>query len=255
MTRFPILSRTVGDSWTIALAVATLSVLSLGLFPSPAVADSYTWRSCTWQYNPGTLTVRHDGSFPPNVTYNGIVNSFTNRISGGISNWNAQLNALSETNNTFGSLSSSNYASGDIRIRYANPSTGQPANAFITSSNGCVLQSTQDSDITALRIDISIRTDWFTQPDSRRAAFEACTSITTIDPCNRRYDFGETITHELGHALGMGEAQDAPQGSTAGVCTIGSSRATMCSGLMSWETARRTPNAYDRESLRLHYAN
>lgn len=78
--------------------------------------------------------------------------------------------------------------------------------------------------------------------------------------CGKIWDFGETITHEIGHAvayLAHAEEVDVHLGNSnatsAASCSNFSSRATVCNGPKEWYTGRRSLSSYDRESLRRDY--
>lgn len=142
----------------------------------------------------------------------------------------------------------------DIAFRYRVPADGLPGATYITTVNNaaCDLQVDNDATIARARIDIQPYTDWWTQPDSRRSAFESCYPGETSYTCSKRFDVGETITHELGHTTRLSHPGDVG-GDAAADCTDVNIRSTMCPGRAQWETARRTPTSYDRNSARFTY--
>jgi hypothetical protein len=86
--------------------------------------------------------------------------------------------------------------------------------------------------------------------------------------CSKKYDFGATFTHELGHAVGVGwhpnQVSDAAEQLAECYRYDGYGRplwrATMCDsgGILDLErnkyrTERRTLESWDRESLRLEF--
>ncbi|WP_372530539.1 hypothetical protein [Euzebya sp.] len=221
-----------------------------GVPPAQAQSDVYPWWDCSWEGSSGIVTYYVAGTFPDDVVREGVVNSFEDRISGAAANWNSQLSAVS-ANNTL--AMTSNGLSADIYWTYRNISG--PAVTTVTALGGCDNHGSGDSDITDVLVEVDRREEWWTQPDSRRSTFESCTSSNPSYTCSKEWDFGETAAHEMGHALGMDEAQTHSGGSSAADCGDGDIRATLCSGLMDWVTARRTPNTFDRETLDRVYEN
>ena len=136
----------------------------------------------------------------------------------------------------------------------------------------CDPHSTAHTSIGAVVVRINVRSDWFTQDDSRRSYWETtCPQIgQTTYTCRKLHDYGSTITHELGHVLGLWhhpqqiDVHDSRAGAvSAAQCTRQDAqgrtlwRATMCpSNSVShaanrYRTERRTIDPYDRESLRI----
>jgi hypothetical protein len=115
-------------------------------------------------------------------------------------------------------------------------------------------------------IAIGVRSDWFTQDDTRRAYWEGCPGSTYAGSytCLKKTDVGSTMLHELGHTIGLshprqvtndGHGADAM---AAGECYLTLDQATMCqasdvgSGGI-YRTHRRTLHSYDFTSISYHY--
>lgn len=115
-------------------------------------------------------------------------------------------------------------------------------------------------------IDIAVRSDWFTQDNSRRAYWEGCPSRGYVPAytCSKTMDAGSVMLHELGHSIGLAHPSQTDAhvggGSTAfsiAKCGVVNDQATMCqaanSGSPQYRTHRRTLDTWDTTSLAFHY--
>lgn len=117
-----------------------------------------------------------------------------------------------------------------------------------------------------ITIAIDIRSDWFSQDDTRRAYWEGCpgSSYSGGYTCSKTMDVGSTMVHELGHAIRLAHpsqvANDGHGSSAmaAGDCHSTLDQATMCqAGNLGtggvYRTHRRTLHSYDFTSISYHY--
>lgn len=204
-------------------------------------------------------------SFPANkFDPPGILNSFTNRIADSVTAWH---NDFARSGITLRVAFPGNFE--DVQLRYED--IGGPGSTTYTmrsgSSNSCFVthQSTPDDDILLSVSRIDLRTDWFSQDNSRRSLWESCESDAAVrasEPytCSKRLDVGSTIIHELGHALGntrdvadVDNHQENVEASTEANCSNKRTLATMCGISYIYSTARRTLDNWDSTSMRLHY--
>lgn len=88
-------------------------------------------------------------------------------------------------------------------------------------------------------VHLATRNDWFTQDNSRRSLWEGCpgSGYSPTYTCSKTQDVGSTITHELGHVLGLAHPRQTDQhvNGTApstvmslAKCAVANDQATMC---------------------------
>ncbi|MFA5788197.1 MAG: hypothetical protein WDA71_14635, partial [Actinomycetota bacterium] len=131
-----------------------------------------------------------------------------------------------------------------------------------------------------VRIRIDPRNDWFTQDDSRRSTWEKCSdpsfraqttaagSLKNDYLCGKLYDFGSTVTHEIGHGLLLYHPQDldwfdgvlptdSSSASRIAKCFVPAGsyleQATMCKDSGPWRTEKRTLDTWDGETINKHH--
>ena len=238
--------------------------------------NDYPWTKCSFEFTDvgADVFVKKDtvNPFPVNGTGDGVTNSFTDRIGYGISQWNSKM--------AYGGMISYTGLSDDVRLRYGTTTTqdfGVTTWFLDRSGTGasCSVHGGSVQQLQYVIVDIRSRSDWFTQDNTRRAYWEGCPAGTSYT-CSKWFDFGSTITHELGHTLGLMHPQEvdihngesASNGTQAlhahcNSTTIydGSDDSTICpaGGAAStsetrYESSRRTLSAYDVAALARHEA-
>lgn len=116
-----------------------------------------------------------------------------------------------------------------------------------------------------ITVDLAIRSDWFTQDNSRRALWEGCPSrgYTPTYTCSKVQDAGSVMLHEFGHAIGLAHPRQtdihiygvAPnQVMSIAKCGVVLDQATMCQasdapGGGQYRTHRRTLDTWDTSSI------
>lgn len=252
---------------------------SLVLASAPSVTAAthdYGWGDCNWQWKDSAtstqITWKYDGAypFPANGSKDGVVNSFTDRVSNTMSRWNSALGG-------FGAIARlaqvASNAGANIGLSYQDPFGTEFGATTITTiaTNTCVLHSTTDMQMRAAHVYITPKSNWFTQDDSRRSYWETnCPAGTgTTYTCSKWWDFGSTFAHEMGHAMALYWHPDQVSASanTLAECALVDAngrplwRATMCpsdsAGYWAnrWRSERRTLHAWDTESLKLTFTN
>lgn len=231
--------------------------------PVSASGGATGWSNCNWAWKEGAsnpnLTFQSDGSFPPDVVRDGVVNSFTARMADSVGEWNRIMNTRLALRGDFIRVASG----GNVVARYQtiDPSAlgvvfldGQTVTLDACPPHGLNLNSNFSATVY-----ISVRSDWFTQDDSRRALWEACpTQGGPQYTCSKQFDFGSTLVHELGHAIGFIHHpiavelfHDAGSGASAAAdCDNPLDQASMCTPLDDHRTHFRTLHDWDVESLR-----
>lgn len=246
----------------------------LAAIPTAVIAsdNDYGWSDCNWsalEAAGAPITWSYDlyHPMPVNGTGDGVINSFTDRITDATSRWNVVLSV----SGTSLRLSKVTCQAAKILIRYGAPpdATDFGITYFFGTVNGCALHSTANDTLSYTDIWINTRPDWFTHDDSRRSYWEtACRNGSgTTYTCNKWYDFGGAFAHEVGHALGIvfHPYDVGPTATALAQCTVLDStgrpayRHTMCTANSvtfnildnKWTSERRTLESWDRESLRL----
>lgn len=260
---------TTGELW-VSLALALMLFLPLTVAaasPAQAGGGANGWSDCTWQNrSPADTRVRVNSAntFPPSTVQDGVTNSFTNRVSDAVNAWDGTMaaNGIAQGVNYVSSGSAA-----EITIQYEQRN-GQAFGITFTNSN-CTIHRRANVFMASTDIFITPRGDWFTQDNSRRALWEACpTQGGPAYTCSKVFDFGSTMTHELGHAVGWQyhpsnvDAHDGNQDAFGiAQCANIPSRATMCpiaggDGPTSngdYRTERRTTHPWDSATINEHY--
>lgn len=164
----------LGSAFTGVLAAS----LVLASAPSvTAATHDYGWGDCNWQWKDSAtstqITWKYDGAypFPANGSKDGVVNSFTDRVSNTMSRWNSALGG-------FGAIARlaqvASNAGANIVLSYQDPFGTEFGATTITTiaTNTCVLHSTTDMQMRAAHVYITPKSNWFTQDDSRRSYWE-----------------------------------------------------------------------------------
>lgn len=247
------------------------SIASAGSPPLATATHQYGWGDCNWQWKDDassqSITWKYDGAypFPPNGNGDGVVNSFTGRVSDAMGRWNGALSGFG----ALARLSQVPSSSGaNIVISYVDIFGAEFGATTITTiaTNSCVLHSTTDMQMRAAHVYLTPKDNWFTQDDSRRSYWETnCPAGTgTTYTCSKRWDFGSTFAHEMGHALAIAWHPDQINSSANDIAEcvrVDSSgrplwRATMCPSNSAgywanrWRSERRTLHSWDTTSLR-----
>lgn len=232
-----------------------------------AHAEAYGWGNCSYSYifDPGgDAYVSNDPRylFPPDSIHDGHVNSFNGRLADSVNRWAVEQ---SRYVNGWFAIEPPSIMS-DVVVQYRNATQYSPlGTTFRIGSGGyqCVLHQTVDRLMLQSQVWINIRPDWFTQADARRGYWEGCDDRGEYlsYTCQKQWDVGSTIMHELGHAHGLfhPQAVDDHMGTPGFItglaqCSSGALYHTMCGNLLyGYWTAGRTLDWWDQDSTRRLY--
>lgn len=251
-------------------AVIGMLVVVLSAVGQPAEAHDlpYGYWQCTQATKLASAPVRVGfTNLPVDGTGDGVKNSFRDRgavATGHLSTVLAANNPTGRGLKWVGQVTSSNTA----HIAFRTSTSLPPGALALTGAAGC---TTMHAPIKtafpgSVYIDIAVRSDWFTQDDSRRAYWELCPDrdYAPAYTCSKTIDAGSVMLHELGHAIGLAHPSqtDAHLGGgttafTIAKCGVVNDQATMCqaadSGAPQYRTHRRTLEFWDTTSLAFHY--
>jgi hypothetical protein len=213
------------------------------------------------------LRIRDDGTFPPDTIRDSVLNSFNNRITDMIGRWSTLMGQIGLRGRLVRVTSGAN-----IIAHYS--TIGNPTGLTMVThqwGSACVEHRTANVPIDYVDVYIGVRSDWFTQDDSRRALWEGCPyNGGPAYTCSKKHDFASTFVHELGHAIGSlvhPSVIDAHSGNMNATNIAQCKRvdfrgdplwrATMCAsnsvtGSLAdneYRTERRTLDSWDRESF------
>lgn len=137
------------------------SVWTVGLVR--ATGGNYGWSSCNWAWKEAApdpnIYFRDDGTFPPDVIRDGVLNSFQGRINDATGAWSATMANLGLRERlvrvSSGALLFFHYEAGlDTPFGMAMVTTD-------TGVNNCVIHSAVNRTIRFADIYINLRSDWF----------------------------------------------------------------------------------------------
>lgn len=196
----------------------------------------------------------------------GVINSFYGRAIDATTRMSSALDIASPTPhflNWIGVISPSNTAAIAFRISELD-AYGTGVLGRVNMSSTCLtMHGTPTVAFPgSVYIDIDIRSDWFTQEDSRRALWEGCTSTSTYT-CSKMWDAGGVMLHELGHAVGIAHPQHTdqhrdsyatPKAVDLATCANALDQATMCAFVSGDHRSHwRTLHSWDNSSLSYRY--
>lgn len=245
-----------------------LGIVAIGAAPSASAHNiPYGWWDCTQVGHLAAGPIRVGSvNLPADGYGDGVTNSFTGRAADATGRLSSVLAAANSSGNGLkwvGTTSSSNTAA--IAFRMDSLPTGVLGRAGVDG----VCRNVHGTSVMQLSgsvyISIAIRSDWFTQDDTRRAYWEGCpgSSYSSGYTCSKTYDFGSVALHEMGHAIGIPHPREVSDhtgsfGSGSAwalaTCTSVLDQATMCqsgdaAGGGAYRTHRRTLHSWDIASI------
>ena len=249
---------------TIAASILVWPGSASALHPVPYPDNYYSWSDCSWnRYVGSNIRVSMSGlnPFPGDSTApdNGAPQSFRRRTDDMTARWST-LNTGSIVPK--GLVRVADGALSEVNIRYVDPANGTLATVFIRRTidssvgdfNRCSLRGTSKHNLRQAEVRVMPRSDWFTQDDPYRAAWEACGSNFTGYTCSKRYDFGRVIGHELGHTLGLRHPEESATNlGCPGETDAGEPRQpTMCQITALHRSEGRSLEGWDNDTLHVH---
>lgn len=246
-------------------AALTASVVLAGLLqaaPASAHDNGYGWYDCTQKTKLSGSSLRVSVSqtypFPASVVADGVDNSFASRIADAAARWDYQVRYPTVGGKPYG-VTWVGTATGDIHVSYRDIGS---ANGVTKHGRSCSVHGLPRVQLPfPVYIDMDVKGNWFTQDDSRRAYWEDCASrsYTPTYTCSKTIDFGGSITHEIGHAIGIPHPWDVsshipgtstyPEDPNWANCGSNTDPATMCYE-NTYRSSRRTLHRWDLNSLR-----
>jgi hypothetical protein len=250
--------------------------------------ETFSWTNCTWRWkastNPSAIRIGWSGGgFPGDSwrTENGVTfkNSFGDRMVDAVGVWNAAFNHAGVPVDLL-IVSSSPH----IEVHYSSVTDADGGEAWINgdASPGCTVHGT-NTHFNIYSADIHIRVrpvanddfdedqdwpGWFTQDNARRAVYESCGAPNAIlwYTCDKKFDYGSTFVHELGHVVGWLDHPDhvdlrhfdgTDRAWNDAKCDVANDQASLCSARYEdwwpdgpiYRTHRRTLDAWDKTSL------
>lgn len=240
--------------------------------PAAAHNSPWGWWACTQRAKlaNGPLKIGH-ANLPVDGSGDGVSNSFRNRLADATSRLNSAL--LANTPYSYGAVYVGQVpyypgTAAHVVVRYESLEEGVLGRANVSPSCATV-HGTRVDLANAISVQIAIRSDWFTQADSRRALWESCpaSGYSPAYTCSKVFDFGSVMLHELGHAVGLAHPRQTDQhvnGTAPSTvmaladCAVVLDQATMCqaqdsAGSNQYRSHRRTFHSWDLQSIDAGY--
>lgn len=251
---------------TLCLISGGTLVQALSIQSAWATTDLYPWSNCSYKYWQGTapgfnvpVGVDPLASFPGDTIHDGNVWSFYGRISDAVQRWNSEILRYEPAGALYLGVSTQAF----VTIDEVDPGGGAYGVTITTDFAGnrsCYLQKPNSDDhILSTRIHMKPYSNWFTEDDTQRAYWEGCPGRGYIPTytCSKNIDFGGAITHELGHAWGLGHPEDIGSAAASlAKCSDATDYATMCAHSIigfPFTSAGRTLSTYDSVATNEEY--
>lgn len=234
-----------------------------------AHVDPYGYWGCTQRTKTSISPLRVGflpGDLPVNGNGDGVINSFTARLSDATSRLNAAM--TNQGGQPYGAsyvgLVPNSWALA-VRVRSEVLPSGALGLATVNPSSCTVVHGAKVNLASLTVVSLATRSDWFVQDDFRRVLWESCPTSGYLPTytCSKVYDAGSVMLHELGHAIGLAHpSQTQTHVSLSGVvdvmalakCSVVLDQATMCQsgdapGGGAYRSHRRTLDAWDTTSV------
>lgn len=148
----------------------------------------------------------------------------------------------------------------NVRVLTATLGSGILGIADMVPTSCTVVHGAKTNISSPITVHIAVRSDWFSQDNSRRALWENCpnTGYSPAYTCSKKFDVGSTMTHELGHSIGLAHPSQTQAHTGTNVmglakCAVANDQATMCQNQDAYDsgvhrTHKRTFDGWDHTS-------